>query len=274
MASRRIKILMLTKWYLHRNDPQFGVFIHKHAKAISKFADVVVLHVMSDANLSSRVYDEVIREEEGLLTVQVYFKKSGGLFSSVMNGYRYLVGIKKGLAFIREKFGEYDLVHAYILLRPAIIAWWLKMTRGKKYIISEQWSGYATGKFAQRNFFTKACARFVVAHSETVTTVSGFLKNSMMQCGLTSTYVVIPNIIEIPSLVPAEKKTEKKINILVVADLVDEIKNISGTVRAFAEVFHLHENVALNIIGHGKDEMKLKNLVRELKLNDVVLFHG
>ncbi len=274
MASRRIKILFLTKWYLHRNDPQFGVFIHKHAKAIAKFADVAVLHVMSDEKLSGSAFDEVIREESGLLTVQVYFKKSIGLCSGVINAYRYIGGTRKGLRIIRKKFGEYDLVHAYILLRPALVAWWLKVTSGKKYIISEQWSGYTTGKFSQRNFLTKALSRFVVSKAETVTTVSEFLKDSMRHCGLKSAYVVIPNIIEIPPVSSFEKEVNEKIKILVVADLVDEIKNISGTIRAFSEIFAQHKNAELNIIGHGRDEMKLKNLVAELRLNDAVLFHG
>ena len=274
MKVRRTKILFLTKWYLHRNDPQFAVFINKHAKAISEFADVAVLHVMSDVNLHDQTFDEVIQEEKALFCVQVYFKKDTGIFSGVVNGYRYLSGIGKGLKRINEKFGDYDLIHAYILLRPALIALCLKFLKGKKYIISEQWSGYATGKFSQRNFLVKILSRFVVAQAKAVTTVSEFLKESMLRSGLKGDYFVIPNIIEISLAATVKKNPGDKIRILVVADLVDEIKNISGTISAFSVAFHQQMNSELNIIGHGKDENKLKNLVQELQMEKAVFFHG
>src|SRR5947207_1361437 len=125
MNTGRVKVLFLAKWYLHRNDPQFAVYITKHAHAISAFADVAVLHVMSDEKLTGKVYEEVITDQPGRITIQVYFKKNTGYFSKIIHAFRYFRGTRKGLATVHARFGDYDIVHAYILLRPAIVAYLL-----------------------------------------------------------------------------------------------------------------------------------------------------
>ncbi|MCX6292042.1 MAG: glycosyltransferase [Bacteroidetes bacterium] len=274
MEQKRYRILFITKWFLHRNDPQFAVFVSKHAEAISAIADVAVLHVMADEKPGEKIYDTVITEKPGYVCVQVYFRKKKGILFKPFQAFRYFNATRKGLQIIQKNFGGYDLVHAYILLRPAVIAWWLKITKGEKYIISEQWSGYATGKFAEKNLFARMFTRFIVKQSSAVTTVSGFLEEKMKEHGLHSDFFIIPNIIEVPAMNEKVKQPGGPVRILVVADLVDEIKNISGTIRAFSAVRRDHSNLQLDIIGHGKDEVMLKDLVRNLQLDDVVFFHG
>ena len=41
---------MIAKWYPFKEDPQFGVFIQKHAKAIAIENKVAVLYASSNAN--------------------------------------------------------------------------------------------------------------------------------------------------------------------------------------------------------------------------------
>ena len=54
MPAKPIKVLFLPKWYPDRNDPQNGVFIRKHAEAVSGYCDVKVLRVSRDLDLSSK----------------------------------------------------------------------------------------------------------------------------------------------------------------------------------------------------------------------------
>lgn len=277
MTTQRIKVLFIAKWFMNRHDPQIGVFIRKHATAAALHCDVTLLCVMGDTNQKALIEIEE-KNEYGIWSVVTYFRKLNSPISvvnSFVNFFRYLIANRKALRYIEEKKGRHDITHAYIMLRPAAIAWMLQMTKRIPFVISEQWSGYATGKFAKKSFFEKALSRMIFRKAAAVTAVSVFLKNKMEASGLHNRYTITPNVVE-----PFEKKTSplpsnNKIKILTVADLVDEIKNISATIRAVAEISKHNPEIEFHIVGHGKDEMNLKNLANSLGVLDrIVFFHG
>lgn len=271
------KILFLTKWYPTRYDPQMGVFIRKHAQAVAKFYDVAVLHVFSDEHLREKKYELVATREYDLETVLVYFKKypsSISILAKVVNFSRYCSATFTGLKYIRKNFGDHDITHAYILLRPALTAYFLKLFRRKPFVVSEQWSGFATGKYSRKNTLEKLLTKFIIKKADAVTVVSEFLKNQMIRNGLKTDFKVIHNIIESRHL-QSNVLVGEKVKILVVADLVDEIKNVSGILRAVSEIVSSQKNIELNIIGDGKDKEKLQELASSLNLlNTSVFFHG
>jgi glycosyltransferase involved in cell wall biosynthesis len=179
------------------------------------------------------------------------------------------------MKLIKQKFGDHDITHAYIFIRPAVLAWWKKIFKGTPYVISEQWSGYVSGKFEKRNFFEKAITRFLTSKASAITTVSEFLKKGMIRNEIKGNFYVIPNVIETDSSPVTEKINDGIIRILTVADLVDEIKNISGTIKAVAEIIKNYPNVRFDIVGGGHDLEKLEQLALELSvLNKNIFFHG
>ena len=274
---QRIKILFIAKWFMNRHDPQIGVFIRKHASAAALYCDVTLLCVLGDPDQKNSVEIEE-KNEYGILSVVAYFKKSQSPFSFVnlfINMFRYVNASRHALKFIREKKGKHDITHAYIMLRPALIAWWLKITQGIPFVISEQWSGYARGLFAKKNSAEKILSRIVFKKAAAATAVSKFLKDKMEDAGLRNRYAITPNVVE-----PFQKLTSpfthnNKIKILTVADLVDDIKNISATIKAVAEISKDQSGLEFHVVGHGKDEMVLKDLCRRLNVLDtIVFFHG
>jgi glycosyltransferase involved in cell wall biosynthesis len=59
-----------------------------------------------------------------------------------------------------------------------------------------------------------------------------------------------------------------------VADLVDEIKNISGVIEMIASLDNV-DSFRLDIVGGGPDEFKLKALTEKHSLlNKIIFFHG
>jgi len=274
--KKKIKVLFIAKWYLNRYDPQLGVFIRKHASAAARFCDVALLHVHSDA-FAEKKYEIVAGHDHGMISAIVYFKKhasSFSLFSKSVNLLRYCRATWKGLNYMKKNFGDHDITHAYILLRPAVIAFLLKLTRKKPFVISEQWSGYATGKYDQKKHFVKRLTRLMTRKAAAVTVVSEFLERHMLRHGLDGNYSVIPNVIEPPALVTT-RRNDGTIKILTVADLVDEIKNVSGTFRALAEIFADHPDIEFHLIGEGKDRSMLEKLVSDLRLpGEKIFFYG
>ena len=261
---------------MNRYDQQLAVFIRKHASAAAIYCDVAVLCILSDPKQKEMIEFEE-RNEYNVKSLVVYFKKYSSILrfiDPIVNLFRYLHATKEGLERMRDTFGNHDVTHAYIMLRPALTAYWLRYATGKPFVISEQWSGYATGKFNKLSFNTKVLSRWVFKKANAVTAVSAFLKNKMIECGLNNkNFEITNNVIEKFPKTTSPLPQNDKIKILVVADLKDEIKNISGIIRAMNDI--KSPDTELHIIGHGDDERMLKNLANELNLlGKVVFFHG
>lgn len=271
--QKKINIWMITKWYPNREDPQVGVFIQKHARAISIYNHICILYIHPIINLSNNFeIDE--SENNDLKEVLIYFKKNTSVFGKLINIIRYLIAVNKGVKILSNKISEPDILHSYILTRTGIVAWYLSRRKKIPFIISEQWSGYVTGKFSKGSFLKKMITRFIARKASAITSVSSYLLNGMETCGLkNSTYRIIPNVIE-NTEVNSLSVNRNQINVLMVADLVDEIKNISGVIRMISQIDNALPFI-LRIIGGGPDEVKLKKLASDLNLlGSKIFFEG
>lgn len=262
-------IWMITKWYPNREDPQLGVFIQKHAQSISLNARISVLYV----HTSSDFYTGQAENTNGNLhEVVLYLKKPVHILDRTLHFFRLLKAYRKGIRLMKKVNPAPDLFHGYILLRPAMVTYLLSIIHGKKYILSEQWSGYATGKYAAKNFLSKLLSQFVVKRAAALTIVSSFLQKNMHASRLSNKHeAIIGNVIGNGTI--NLTKNNSTIQVLVVADLVDEIKNISGIIEMISELSPTdRKRFTLTIIGGGKDEQKLKKLANEKSLLDTTIF--
>ena len=103
--------------------------------------------------------------------------------------------------------------------------------------------------------------------------VSEHLKKSIIEKGISAPISIIPNVIEHKSV---KKEVTIPFTFGVVADLVDEVKNISGIIKAFSQFKkELKDNsTRLVVIGDGVDKVKLEKLVDTLALKNEVAFKG
>lgn len=264
---------MIAKWYPYPEDPQFGVFIQKHAEAIAIDNKVVVLFAHSIANLPVK-YQFDISQKENLFEIIISFRKDESAFANLINGLRYFSAIRQGVKKGQTFFLKPDLIHAYILLRTAVVANYLSLILKVPYVVNEQWSGYATGKFSEGNFVKKALTKFLVKRSSGLVSVSNFLLDKIHACGISNeNEKVIPNSIEV--IANSNITNKEKVNVLLVADQVDEIKNISAVIRCVASIKDSSPDFELRIIGQGKDKEMLIEIARELGvLNSNVIFEG
>lgn len=252
------KVLFLPRWYPSDSDRQNGVFIQKHARAVALLNEVVVLY----AEVSSVKKATEIVKAGNLTEVIVYYKAS---FLKPLSVLLYLKALFSGWKKIRQTGFFPHLTHVHVLNRPALLALWLKWKHKIPFILSEHWSGYVTGKFEQRGIASGLFTLFVIKQAETVTVVSETLKAGMLKSGLSAGYRIIPNVVEV--LPDAWKQQQADIfRFLIVADLRDEIKNISGILRAFAIFYQTESQAELIIAGDGPDRQMLELLARDASL--------
>lgn len=264
---------MFTKWYPNREDPQLGIFIRKHAQCIAKNnrLSILYLHTAKD-NLPA---DMVIHQEGNLHEIILYLKEPNNIFSRLLHPFHILSAYRKGIREMKKTNPGPDIFHAYILLRTALVCYLLSIIYGNPYVISEQWSGYATGRYGEKNFFFKYLTRLLIRKAAGFSAVSHFLLEKMHAHGLTNEHeAVIGNVVNKYS--SKQKTNASQIHVLLVADLVDEIKNISGVLQMIASLPQpTKERFNLRIIGGGKDEKKLKELADRLGiLKKIVFFEG
>lgn len=265
-------VLFLPKWFPGRNDPQLGDFLRKQAIATAAEVKVSVLFVTALDATDPMVE---VREADGLWELHGYYPRCARgpkLWQSGINLWRHLRTVRQGWKQLVQQRGRPDLIHAHILLRPAVLAWWWRWRWGIPYVVSEQSSVFITGVFGGYILPYRLLSRFVLGQANGISVVSAHLGEHMQALGLIDRYTVVPNVVPgldrpLPALgVPG--------HFLMVADLVDDIKNVSGVLRALAQLIDQVAGARLDLIGDGPDRARLERLCDELKLRDRVTFHG
>ena len=55
MNKERKHIVFLARWYPHRYDPMFGLFVQRHAEAAALFNDITVIYCQQIESQSRKV---------------------------------------------------------------------------------------------------------------------------------------------------------------------------------------------------------------------------
>jgi glycosyltransferase involved in cell wall biosynthesis len=264
--SKSLNILFITKWYPNIEDPQSGVFVKKHALALSRQHAITLLYIHGLEKASQRFEIEV--KEGQIKEVIVYFRKRK---NRVINALLYFIAFAK---VRKECIDKTDLVIANILTRPALLAYFYKVFYKTKYVVWEHWTGYHDGSYEKLFFMKKWLNKWLIKKAQKVFCVSSHLEQAMKKHLFHTDYYVIPNVVNLPDL-GTEIRRNEKIKILTVADHEDWYKNISGSITAFSQIVQLRDDFEFHLIGGGKDLERLKKLASDFGLLDThIFFHG
>lgn len=261
-------ILFLTRWYPHKGDEQLGVFIRKHALAVANFCKVSVLNVRAEKNQKEKF--NITVKSTIITEVQVFYKSTNNaVINFLRNTKAHFLGFKE----LEKRNGKPTLIHMHVLFGMSLTTLFLSTVKNLPFIISEHWHGFTDEKFRNKNFLFKWLLHFTAKKSAALTVVSSFLKDGMIKNNFGSNIIVVPNVVESRS---AEvEMVSNKICIVTVADLVDEIKNISAVIETFSEICESNASIEYHIIGTGLDEQKLKVQASATGLLDKqIFFHG
>ncbi len=259
-----MKVVFLARWYPHKYDPMFGLFVQRHAEAAALHNDITVVYVHPDENAKS-LYDIERTTENGVDTIRIYYKKEG----RVSSAWRYFQACRKGLKLA----GKADLIHVHVLTRMGFIAHWKKNFDGTPYIITEHWSRYLPGNDFSgplRKMWTKR----IVRRAAMVTTASQALAEAMQHHGLKNQrYELLPNVVDTQRFKPIPHHNEVP-KIVHVSCFEDQSKNISGLLEALKLLKDKSIAYQAVLIGEGIDLESMKQRAATLELNDRVRFTG
>lgn len=265
--SKKIKVLFIPVWYPSEKHPVSGIFVQEHAKAVSSYCNLRILHTERADNFKTRIFQYEEEVEDGLKTLRVKFRKSPIPKTTY---FLYLWSIWNGFRILLKQGWKPDIIHAHVYSAgvPAVLI-------GKMYkipvVITEHWGGFLRG---EANNFQILMARYAMNRAKFIIPVSNSLKEAIKSIGITNVFEIIPNTVNTAIFYPSVKKEKKEIKrILFVAGLIP-VKGLPYTFEALSIIKTQRKDFQLNIIGDGPYRIKYEDMVKELGLVQFVTFYG
>ncbi len=272
-----MKVLFISQWYPHRYDAMEGLFVRKHAEAVSLYADVCVLFIYADENIKKR---EIIKNQYHSVTEYfVYYpinKKNP--FYKIIKTFKFLNAYRKGFKFLKEEGFKPDIVHANVLTRTPFIAYLYKIFTKTPYVITEHWSRFLKERNQFNGFVRKRIAKVVVKNANCIMPVSFNLQQAMIDIYSlkNNNYKVISNVVEdyFFQLSNENRKNDKK-RIIHISCFDEKAKNVSGILRTIKEISKKRDDFEIIFIGTGIDFDKIYQYYISLKIPEkIVSFTG
>lgn len=268
-----MNILFLSSWYPTKFNPGNGIFVKRHAQAIAEYTNHIVtcIYIQKDRSLSRETYQVSIQRKEGITSCIVYYNPSK---NKLIQRYRYQKALTRAMRLLQL---TPDVVHLNIAF-PAGILLWNRSVKKLPVLLTEHSSDYLSikGSFQRKKLWQRYLIQRIYRKANHVTVVSNYLKNQLIvQKLIESPVTVVPNVVKTKNNLKITLTKKSGYNLLCIADLKDDVKNISGIIQTIDLLLKEGLDVRLNILGIGEDEKKLKKIARELGLlGKQIFFHG
>lgn len=272
----KLSVLFLPAWYPSKFNKVGGVFVREHAKAINEQIQLAVLHICEHPHLR-KPYDFEETIEGGILTYRIYYRKFSAKWLKPVNILLFsraaIIGYKK----VKKRFNP-DLNHVHVLTRMGVLALLAKLIYQTPFVITEHWSRYLPERDSYNGMLRKWVTKLVVKNSFGVSAVTFNLKKAMVSNGLVhQNSPVISNVVDTELFKPNGQPREGFV-FLHVSGLNDNVKNISGILRAFQNLLsEIDGGQCVKLVMVGDDDLErpiLENYAKELGLDKHVFFVG
>lgn len=205
----------------------------------------------------------------------------GGIMRNIRKS--FLAKLEVPLFFISYFYFTYklikklkiDIIHSHWIIPSGLIgAFFKKFIKVRHLTTAHAIDVYTLEKLPFRQILTE----FIYNNSDYIICVSNLLKEKILKIlknkGIPAKEKIFvkPMGMKIP-FIKREKRKKEKFNILFLGRFVEK-KGIKYLLYALKKVINVYNNVNLNLGGTGPLEKELKNLVKELNLENYVNFLG
>jgi len=241
-------ILFLASWYPNDIEPQNGNFIQRHAEAVSRYAQVSVLHIVTDLEATETRYTQ--HTHQGILEIVGYMPRVPSRHP-IRKWKQYLKTYQEAYQQILALRGAPKVIHLNVTFPAGLFACWLKRTYHIPIVLTEHWTSYLESspyRFnAQERLTIFALAKMLDVNCP----VSEDLGKAMVKHGFSSHFEVIPNVVDTDLFLPKAEKASSPTRLIHVSTLEDGHKNVSGILRAFRKLLNQYPELRLTLIGNG-----------------------
>lgn len=269
-------ILFISRWYPSRYDTMEGLFVQKHAHAVSLYHNVSVLFVYEHKDVKK--FDVCATKYHDVNEFTVYYPSGkSGFFNKLIKPFRYIYAYYTGFSALKKHGFRPDLIHANVLTRTVLIAFFYKLITKTPYVITEHWTRLLPGRNGFNGFLRKTAAKIAIKNSACIMPVSNELLRGLEENKLLLTnYRIVENVVDDCFYKEHPKTKRDKIRLLNITCFLDVAKNISGLLRATRELSKLRNDFELILIGEGVDYEKIVTYYKSLKFeNDsYIIFAG
>jgi glycosyltransferase involved in cell wall biosynthesis len=268
--SNSFSVLFITSWYPTDEYPTHGIFIRNHAKALSRYCNVIVIYVYSSKELQHTTLEHSVNGQ--LHEYVIGFSKSKIPFlKSFIHFIKYAYYYYQLSKLVKKHFGTIPFVQINVIFPVSLFFPIIRYVLDIRYFsVFEQWTGYLKEDNSYKGWLRKFVTKKIIQKSEKVWCLCDYQKQSMQDHQLYAKYDILGNVVNTDIFLPKKifNPTKKFVHI---STLDDKQKNITGIFRVFAELEKEGHNFELIVIG-GKDEYLIpaKKLAQQLGLTKVV----
>lgn len=272
-----MKVLFLSAWYPHRYDAMAGLFVRKHALAVSQYAEVCVLYMQPDENISEiEVTEETVGNVHEVVVYHPFCPNA--LLKKVSKAVGFCRAFAQGFEAVKQHYGLPDVTHVNVLTRCGVLAWWLEKKYHIPYVVTEHWSRYLPQNFSYTGFLRKALTKRVLSKAHAVMPVCENLAKAMQRCGLQhGNYQVVPNVVDDCFFQTTHRVhvAGERFTLLHVSCFDEKSKNVLGTLRAFRQLIEVRKDVTFQMVGTGTGFEAARDLAEQLMFPaDTISFTG
>lgn len=268
-------ILVLPSAYPTEDAPIRSMFFKEQALGLKKASNNVGVvynetRRITGVNINTLKkfhFQTVDVNEEGINTIRL----KGWSVLLMRNSLGIGLWIRQSVNLIEKyikKYGKPDIIHVHCGLYAGSVAEIIKGRYNIPYVITEHSSQVLNKKM---DAYHEGLLKSAYDNADALISVGEKLKQSM-ESYTKNSITVVPNIVNTSNFNIKEIIKDKFVFVSV--SNLKKSKNVDLTIKAFAKNFKDNKNVILQIAGEGEEMAPLKELSRELGVEDQVIFHG
>lgn len=273
-VNRNLHILIIPSWYPQFEGDIGGNFFREQALALNKAGHKVGVifpqfrSIKDLRGLYSKPYGIKYMNDGGLHTFK-YHHTSLPRLHKIQQKRWIDSGLKLFQKYIKE-FGVPDIIHVHSLKPAGYLALIIKSKYKVPFVVTEHSTAFARGLIKKSEVMNLKNVVDASNYNIAVSQPFSSLLNSLFEVG---TWNYIPNIVNDDFLNTKRKVMQKKFIFLTVSLLTTK-KAVDILIKAFSCIRNEIPNAVLHIGGDGEERGNLEKLVKDLSLEDQVIFLG
>jgi glycosyltransferase involved in cell wall biosynthesis len=272
-----MKLLWLPSWYPVTTNPFAGDFLQRHARAVARYHEVQVIHVLRDekglVTKNVKVEESVSQNVREKIIYYYSPKIRVSLLDKFLSALKYRRLYRQAVKAYITRHAAPDLVHVHIAMKAGAIARWIKRKWNIPYVVSEQWTGYlpeSKVNFFDFSFYYRSLWHKIINDAAAISVVSDYLRISMQKIFRGTRCLVIPNVVN-TTIFKCLPVKEPGVTRFIHISGLDYQKDPENILRALSILKQQRFDFHLVIVGPGRTQ--LVHLRDELHLQSQVDFH-